>query len=114
LKTNRDCNFVIALSDQACGVVFQFPRGADRIEDDLSTALAVPIGKAWVHVALDVSFEASAPAWSLSLDGKQCGMTKVMPLECVGAQTVAVQPGLYCETKGTGLAEVYLDNVEVR
>lgn len=114
LKTSKDCNFILALDDTSCGVIFQFPRNGGRIEDNVTGTLPAPIGKAWAHMALDVSFDPAAPAWSLSVNGQACGVTKVMPPECLSAQTFYVAPGVYCEDKGTGVVEIYVDNVEVR
>lgn len=112
--SSKGCNFIISLENEGCGVIFQYNRDGGMAEDNLSGTLATPIGKAWTHVDLDLSFDPSAPAWSMSVNGQRCGVEKKMPVECQSAQTLTVAPGIYCVDKGTGLAEVYIDNVEVR
>lgn len=114
LNTSRGCNFIISLDDTQCGVLVQFTRDGSAVGEGGSGALVSRIGKTWAHVELYVSFDPSMPTWSLSVNGQTCGGAKAMPPECQSAQAITVAPGVYCEDKGTGIAEMYIDNVEVR
>lgn len=114
LFTNKQCNFIISLEDTTCGALLQFPRDGGSVGAGGSGLLASPIGRKWAHVDLDVSFDPSTPMWTLSINGQRCGEVHAMPPECQSAQTFDVGVGLYCEDKGSGVPEIFIDNVEVR